>query len=489
MSVEKIVERSYGAYVEAQKFSSKDIAKLLRNIADEIENIGENLLQTASEETNLPIVRFEGERGRTCMQLRMFADLVEEGSWKGVSIDTAIPDRKPLPKVDIRLSKLPIGPIVVFGASNFPLAYSTAGGDTASALAAGCSVIYKAHPLHPKTSLLVANAIEKAIADNGFPKDYFIHYIAEDFNDVKNLVNHQLVQGVGFTGSVKGGLAIQEYTKERAQAIPVFAEMGSTNPVILMPHAMNVNAQKWAENYAMAITMGVGQFCTNPGLLFGIKGEGLENFAKILTQKIETSKDFQMLHKGIHTNYETRKNEILAVSTVSKIAESSKSADFTAIPTLARVSAKEFIKHPTLHEEVFGPFSMIVECEDINELKSLLDIVVGQLTSSIIFEESEIEEVRNVLNVIQHKAGRVVMNGVPTGVEVCNSMVHGGPFPSTTDGRFTSVGSNAIYRWVRPVSFQNCPQALLPLELQNENPLGIWRTLNGVFTKDAVHLG
>jgi 2,5-dioxopentanoate dehydrogenase len=486
MNIKELTKLSNEAFVQLQNKSSNQRASFLRDIATEIESIGILLLETASEETNLPVARFEGERGRTCFQLRMFANLLEDGLWQNNTIDTAIPDRTPLPKPDVRLSKIPIGPIVVFGASNFPLAYSTAGGDTASALAAGCSVIYKAHPSHAKTSLLVASAIEKAIVKNNFPPHTFIHFVTNEFSEVKQLVLQNEVQGVGFTGSIKGGLSILDYTKERKQPIPVFAEMGSVNPVVILEGALISKADAWADNYAAAITMGVGQFCTNPGIIIAVKSSHLDKFVARLSNKITESKDFKMLHEGIYKNYELRKSEVLNVASVTKIGESSQSDNNTGIPTLAIVSGKNFVSNPTLHEEVFGPFSLVIECESNEELISILSNFDGQLTSSIIFEKEDNDQVKILVDVLKHKAGRLVMNGVPTGVEVCDAMVHGGPFPSSTDSRYTSVGSGAIDRWLRPISFQNCPNELLPLELQNENPLGIWRKVNGKISKDII---
>ncbi len=462
MNTDQIAKASNAAFFEMQSKTSAQRASLLRDMATEIEEIGEVLLQTASEESNLPVARFEGERNRTCAQLRMFADFIEDGTWHHGAIDIALPERKPLPRPELRMYKLPIGPIVVFGASNFPLAYSTAGGDTASAIAAGCSVIYKAHPAHSKTSLMVAEAIYRAIARNNFPKDTFIHFVANSFDQVESLVRSDEIQGIGFTGSVKGGLAIYEYTKARRQPIPVFAEMGSVNPVTLLPMALDKEAEKWADAYAAAITMGVGQFCTNPGILLTVKGKGLDAFTARLSHKIAESKDFKMLHEGIFQNYENRKLEVLHEAGVKKLAEGVKTVDYSGIPMLAIVEGRDYLDNPILHEEVFGPFSMIVCCENTSELKSVLSNFEGQLTASVIFDAAENELAREVLNIVKYKVGRIVVNGVPTGVEVCDAMVHGGPFPATTDARFSSVGSSAINRWIRPICYQNCPGDLLP---------------------------
>ncbi|MFN8317952.1 MAG: aldehyde dehydrogenase (NADP(+)) [Saprospiraceae bacterium] len=485
-TIEALAKRSTKAMDQALLKSKAERAGLLRGMADEIEALGDELLQTASAESNLPIVRFQGERGRTCSQLRMFADAIQNGSYEEAVIDTAIQDRQPLPKPDLRSALVPIGPVVVFGASNFPLAYSTAGGDTASALAAGCSVIYKAHPAHPKTSAIVAAALAAAIKKHGFPQDLFIHFEARDFEEVKILVQHSAIKAVGFTGSLKGGMAIHEYAQRRKDPIPVFAEMGSVNPVLLLPSALRLGANQWAETYAAAITVGVGQFCTNPGLLFGIKGAELDNFKDTLAQKIEQIRDFKMLNEGIFQNFVDRKTIVTGSKGVAVLAQVAPSAEGTGTPVVATVKADEFRAQSTLHEEVFGPFSLLVECEDVADILSCIAVLGGQLTSTIVAAEQDEMIVNTLMPILTQKAGRVIYNGVPTGVEVCDAMVHGGPFPATTDARFTAVGNKAIRRWLRPVAFQNWPEHLLPSCLRNENPNGSWRTINGLFTQGNV---
>ncbi|MBK8699504.1 MAG: aldehyde dehydrogenase (NADP(+)) [Saprospiraceae bacterium] len=485
-TLDEMVTASTAAFETMSKIPDKNRAMLLRDMASEIEAIGDELLEMASIESNLPVVRFQGERARTCGQLRMFADLIEEGSWLDVQIDTAIPDRMPLPKPDLRSYKVPIGPILVFGASNFPLAYSTAGGDTASAIAAGCPVICKMHPAHPKTSSMVASAIQKALAKNLFPSACFIHFEAADFAEVKALVQHPGIQGVGFTGSVTGGMSIYEYARERQQPIPVFTEMGSVNPVILLPHGLASSTEVWVDNYAGAITMGVGQFCTNPGLMFGIESGVLHDFMDSLADKISKAKAHKMLHEGIYANYEKRKEEVLHSRGVITLSRVQATRDMSGSPTLAKVSSAHFRENPRLHEEVFGPFSLIVVCTGIDDLRDSLSLLNGQLTLTIIAGDNDEQEIEVLRSGLVNKAGRLIFNGVPTGVEVCNAMVHGGPFPATTDSRFTAVGNNAIYRWVRPVSFQNWPNKLLPPALQNENDGNIWRNVNGKLTKEAL---
>lgn len=485
-TISEMVEASVAAMVKSQTKNRTLRAALLRSIADEIEALGDELLQTASAESHLPIVRFEGERARTCGQLRMFAAAIEDGTYREATIDTALPDRKPLPRPDIRSALMPIGPIVVFGASNFPLAYSTAGGDTASALAAGCSVICKAHPSHPKTSQMVATAIRMALQKHGYPEDLFIHYVTQSFDEVKALVQHPGVKGVGFTGSLKGGMAIHEYARQREEPIPVFAEMGSVNPVLLMPTALQQGAQPWAENYASAITMGVGQFCTNPGLIFGLTGPDLETFKQHLAQKIAQLRDFKMLNESIHDNFVSRKQVVTGSKGVNILAHVEATDAGTGTPVLATVKAQDFISQPTLHEEVFGPFSMVVECDSIEEMMHCISALGGQLTTTLIASDSDASVVKSILPTVIRKAGRIIYNGVPTGVEVCDAMVHGGPFPATTDARFTAVGNKAIRRWLRPVAFQNWPEHLLPCILKNENPSEAWRTINGQLTRENL---
>jgi NADP-dependent aldehyde dehydrogenase len=415
----------------------------------------------------------------------MFADLVEQGSWVEARVDTAIPDRAPLPKPDIRKMLVPIGPVVVFGAANFPLAYSTAGGDTASALAAGCPVIVKAHPAHADTSELVAEAIRKAVNKTGMPKGVFQHLHGSGFEVGQALVKHPLTKAVGFTGSLVGGKALFDLACQRAQPIPVFAEMSSINPVVLLPETLSKQAEKTATAFAASITLGVGQFCTNPGLIVAIQNEGLDRFIKSLSEGIKSALPGTMLHQGIADNYNKRLTHSLEQKGVTVEGQSSTNANASqGKPSVASTQASTFLKNPLLAEEVFGPFSLIVKCKDVNELHAVVSHLNGQLTASIFGDEMEIAKHSSLVNTLIEKAGRLIVNGVPTGVEVCPSMNHGGPFPATTDSRFTAVGTDAIKRFVRPIAFQSFPNSLLPEELKNENPLGIWRLVNGSWGKD-----
>lgn len=483
-TIEKTLHQSREAFLVYRNRTGVQKAAFLESIAAHIEALGDPLIRTAMEETNLPEARLVGERGRTTNQLRQFAAMVAEGSWVDARIDTAIPDRAPLPKPDLRKMMVPLGPIVVFGASNFPFAYSTAGVDTASALAAGCTVVLKAHPAHPRTSELVAGAIAKAIAACGEHPHVFQHVQDSSFEAGKSLVQHPLTKGVGFTGSFSGGKALFDYAAARKEPIPVFAEMGSINPVFILPGALKARAEKVAEMYAASITQGVGQFCTNPGLLLSVQSAELDAFKNQLAGKIREIAPATMLHPGIAENFNRNRGRALKEKGVSLVAESATPAQANqGIPTVATVAADTFLANPALTEEVFGPYSLLVVAQTREELYNTLEAMPGQLTATIIGEEKELKEYADFIRLVSERVGRLIINGVPTGVEVCPSMHHGGPFPATTDSRFTSVGTDAAKRWVRPVSYQNFPPDLLPPELQDTNPLGIWRLVNNSWTK------
>ena len=456
-------------------------ADFLERIAVEIEALGEELLHTTMQETNLPLARLTSERGRTTMQLRMFAQMLRDGHWVEASIDHAIADKTP-PKPDIRKMLVGIGPVVVFGASNFPYAYSTAGGDTGSALAAGCPVVVKAHPAHIKTSQLVAAAIQKAAIACQMPDHVFQHTSTDSFETGKALVQDPHTAAVGFTGSYSGGKALYDYAAARKNPIPVFSEMGSTNPVLLLPDALTKNAASIAKQYAGSINLGVGQFCTNPGILLGIASEALNEFIQQLATEMDTIAPATMLHNGILAAYENKASKALSHASVAqKTLKTNASEHQQANPILATVSGEAFIQDSLLHEEVFGPFALVVQCKDLSELKTAWQTITGQLTTTLMGTDQDFANFAELLQMAPYIAGRVLFNGVPTGVEVCPSMVHGGPFPASTDGRFTAVGINAVKRWVRPVSFQNCPDHLLPNALKEENPLGILRMVDGKY--------
>jgi len=486
VEINAVMERSLTAFQQYRNISSDDKALFLECIASEIEFLGDALIEQASTETNLPAARLTGERGRTIFQLRMYASMLREGSWVEASIDTAIPDKNP-PKPDIRKQLIALGPVVVFGASNFPFAYSTAGGDTASALAAGCSVVVKAHPAHAATSQMVYEAIQAAIAKTNMPQYIFQHLHGTSFEIGKTLVQHDATAAVGFTGSFAGGKALYDHAAARKNPIPVFSEMGSINPVLLLPDSLNSNAASLAKQLAASITLGMGQFCTNPGLLIAVECEGLHSFIENLSSEIEKVVPANMLHAGIHSAYYNRMHDVLAQKGVALIQQSSAAVkNIEALPTVATVKVGIFLANPLLHEEVFGPYSLLVVCKNMDELIAVWKSVRGQLTTSLMGTDQDLADHPELLQIAESIAGRIVFNNVPTGVEVCPSMVHGGQFPASTDSRFTAVGINAVKRWVRPVCYQNCPQQLLPEALKNENTKGIMRLVNNNLTREDV---
>ena len=489
-SVEEINEAAFlasDAYINYNQKSGSEKAAFLNAIADNIMALDDDLIQVYCTESGLPEGRAKGERGRTIGQLRAFAGLIEEGSWVDATIDTAQPDREPMPKVDLRKMQVPIGPVVIFGASNFPLAFSTAGGDTASALAAGCPVIVKSHPMHAGTGEMVASAVIKAAEETGMPNGVFSNLNSKAIEVGVQLVKHSAVKGVGFTGSINGGRALFDIAAQRDEPIPVFAEMGSINPVIMLPKALKNRATDLAKTYAGSITVGSGQFCTNPGLLLGIKSDGLTNFINSLSEEIVKVEPSCMLHPNIIGAYENNKQTALAQEGMVVAAEYEDDVSVNhARQAVVTVEGKTFLNNTKLHHEVFGPFSMVVQCENDNELKTIISNIEGQLTGTIISDANEIEKYPHVIAALQNRVGRIIFNGVPTGVEVCPSMQHGGPYPASTDSRFTAVGTHSIKRWVRPFSYQNWPDNLLPNELKNSNPLGIVRVIDNERTQKAI---
>lgn len=489
-SDEEIIEALALAHVcfgEFRLMSGEKKGAFLDAIADEILELGDELIQTYMSESGLPEGRAQGERGRTIFQLRSFADLVREGSWVEARIDTAIPDRTPLPKSDLRKMNIGIGPIVVFGASNFPLAYSTAGGDTASALAAGCPVIIKSHPMHAGTSELVAAAVIRAAEKTGMPNGVFSNLNSKGIEVGTKLVAHPIVKGVGFTGSIRGGRALYDLAAARKEPIPVFAEMGSINPVVLMPNYLKKNTDSIAKTYAGSITLGTGQFCTNPGLILGVKSSELSNFISALGKEIAEISPSCMLHPTIAANFERGKETMVNQSELEIVQTSTADVSPNYVQQLiATVEGKAFLANPTLHEEVFGPYSLVVQCENLDELTRIIQQLEGQLTGTILSEIEEMDANPRLIQALQDRVGRLIFNSVPTGVEVCPSMLHGGPYPASTDSRFTAVGTDSIQRWVRPVSYQDWPNALLPNELKNENPLGISRKVNNLDTREPI---
>ena len=485
--VEKALAKAQSAFHAFSKSDWSKRAIFLETIADEMESLGDVLIKRASNETGLPEARITGERGRTVGQLRMFANYIKGGDWVEASIDTAIPEREPIPRIDLRKMMVALGPVVVFGSSNFPLAYSVAGGDTAAALAAGCPVIVKAHPAHPGTSALVGQAISKAAQKCSMPDGVFSLLFDNGFEIGQALVEHPNTTAVGFTGSISGGRALFDIANKRPNPIPVFAEMGSTNPVILLPEALKTRSSEIAKEYAGSITLGVGQFCTNPGLLFALKGEELNEFKTHFSIALEKTAPDTMLHKGIGETYAQKSSEMLEKGSVELLSQSETAAsNGQGRPIIARANGSEFIKNPALHEEIFGPFSMLIECDNQLELDACVQSLNGQLTGTLIGEQGDFENYSSIISSLEQKVGRIIFNGVPTGVEVCASMHHGGPYPATTDARFTAVGIHSIKRFLRPVSYQNTPDELLPVALQNANPIGIMRLVDGSYSKEAL---
>ncbi|MEN7549490.1 aldehyde dehydrogenase (NADP(+)) [Rapidithrix thailandica] len=478
------------AFLQLKKILPAQKARFLEEIAHQIEALGEPLIERAHQETALPTGRLIGERGRTCNQLRMFANLVREGSWVEANIDTAQPERQPLPKPDIRKILVPIGPVVVFGASNFPLAFSTAGGDTASALAAGNPVVVKAHNAHPGTAELVAKAILKAVEICEMPEGTFSMVHDSGYTVGKLLVTHPLTKAVAFTGSLAGGKALFDLANQRPEPIPVFAEMGSINPVFLLEEALAKRAETMGQQYAQSVTLGTGQFCTNPGLLIGVKGAHLNTFIASFSQTLHDIAPSSMLTPQIQKNYQAHLEKALHQNGIDVIASASGTSNpqkSEAQPVIASTEAKVFLNNPTLHEEVFGPYTLLIQCNDTTEMQQVADALQGQLTVTVMAEAEELGETQQTLvTTLEEKTGRLIFNGVPTGVEVCPSMHHGGPYPATTDSRFTSVGTSAIKRFARPLSFQNTPEAILPEALRNQNTQDIWRLVNGEWSKENI---
>lgn len=458
----------------------------MKAIAVELGNCGDDLIHTAMSETNLPEVRLRGERARTIFQLNSYAEACEKGDWLEARIDTAIPDKTP-PKPDIRKMLVPLGPVVVFGASNFPLAYSTAGGDTACAFAAGCPVIVKAHPAHAQTSEIVANAIVTAAKKSHMPEGIFAHVHGASFEVGKALVMHPHTKAVGFTGSYLGGKQLFDWGNQRKEPIPVFAEMGSINPVFLLPEKLKTSAGDIAAMYAGSITLGVGQFCTNPGLIIGIESDFLQTFIHDLGKAIQKIAPAPMLHQGIVTAYKKNKGNALLQEDVHLVAESETMVkENEGLPTIATTSGQAFLSNPVLHQEVFGPYSIVIRCKDMKEMIEVAKHLEGQLTSTLMATDSDIKQNDELVEAVKNICGRFILNSVPTGVEVCLSMQHGGPFPACSDSRFTSVGADGIKRFARPIAFQNWSNELLPDELKNENPFGIWRTVNNELAKSPL---
>lgn len=441
-------------------------AGLLEAIAEKILALGDPLLEQASAESALPPARLQGERGRTVGQLKLFAEVVRDGAYLGVRRDAADPGRQPLPKPELRRGLRPLGPVAIFGASNFPLAFSVAGGDTASALAAGCPVIHKAHPGHPKTAKMVGEAINEAVAELGLPAGVFA--LVEGGHQLGQwLAGHEGIKAIGFTGSLRGGRALFDIAAARKNPIPVYAEMGSVNPVFLLPGAIKARAEAIAAGLATSVTMGVGQFCTNPGLVFLQEGEDGEKLLATLAEKLAAVPAGTMLYPDLCRNYQEGVERQAAKEGVERRTAAPSAEDGKAKSVLLVTTAASFQADPNLQEEVFGPTTLAVKCQDLEEMEKLAESLEGQLTATLHAEgEEDRKAAASLLEILADKAGRLIWNGFPTGVEVAAAMQHGGPYPATTDSRSTSVGTAAIDRFLRPVAYQDVPEDLLPEELK-----------------------
>lgn len=455
-------------------------AAFLERIADNIMGLGDDLIVRAMAESGLPRMRLEGERGRTVGQLKLFAGVVRQGDFLDATIDPAMPDRAPLPRPDLRRVNVAIGPVAVFGASNFPLAFSVAGGDTASALAAGCPVVVKGHPAHPGTGELVARAIAQAVKDSGLPEGVF-SYLPGETNELgAALVRDPRIQAVGFTGSRGGGLALVRIAAEREEPIPVYAEMSSINPVVLFPAALAARGEALGKEFVASLTMGAGQFCTNPGLVLAIDGPDLDAFIASAAAAMTDAAPATMLTPGIHASFEQGVDALAGHDAVKTVARGKVGDGVNqAVGAIFDTTAEAFLADRALSHEVFGSSSVVVRCRDMAEIARVIAGLEGQLTATLQMDAADEADAVRLVPVIARRVGRILANGWPTGVEVAPAMVHGGPFPATSDGRTTSVGTLAIARYLRPVCFQNLAPALLPAALDDANPWGIARRLDG----------
>jgi NADP-dependent aldehyde dehydrogenase len=476
------------AFPDYSRLSGKAKAAFLRSIAAHIEDVAEALVARAMQETGLPAARLQGETARTCNQLRLFADLVKEGSWVGARIDPALPERKPLPRPDIRSMLRPLGPVAVFAASNFPIAFSIAGGDTASALAAGNPVIVKAHAAHPGTSELVGRAVREAVRQQSLPEGVFSLLFDTSFEIGTALVKHPAIKAVGFTGSRAGGHALMAAAATRPEPIPVFAEMSSVNPVFILPGAMRERGEQIAAGLHASMTLGAGQFCTKPGLVLLAKDDQAKSFARKLGDLVAVPASFTMLTLGIQSAYAKGVVRRSQGGSAQKLAEGPApvGSGCAAAAVIFQTDAGKFLDDPSLGEELFGPSTLLINYSSREQLLELTRALEGHLTATIHGTEQDLSDFRDLVQMLENKVGRLIFNGFPTGVEVCHAMVHGGPYPATSDSRTTSVGTLAILRFARPVCFQGFPQQALPEELQDSNPLGIWRLVDGRLTHDPL---
>ncbi len=481
----ELADEAFAAY---RKLSGAERGRFLRTIADGIEAIMPEIVERANRETALPEARLKGEAARTINQLRLFAQVVEEGSWVNARIDPAQLDRKPAPRSDIRSMMKPLGPVAVFGASNFPLAFSVAGGDTAAAFAGGNPVIVKAHHAHPGTSELVGQVIARAVKECGLPAGVFALIYGPGSEIGTALVEHPKIKAVGFTGSLSAGKALMDRAAARPEPIPCFMEMSSVNPVFVLPEALETRGAQIASGLVGSFTLGVGQFCTKPGLVFLPRNADADKLVAELKPHVEKAAISPMLTEGISKSYRggiVGRSANRCVETVAQTEANGAKSSY-AVPVVMQISADDLLREPELATEVFGPSTLIIRYESREELMKLAQSLEGQLTATLQASEADLAAYPDLVAILERKAGRLIVNGFPTGVEVCHAMVHGGPYPATSDSRATSVGTYSIYRFVRPVCYQDFPQAALPDALKNENPLGIMRLVDGQLTRDSI---
>ena len=482
--VDRAARAAAAAYPAFRALSAGRRAEFLDAIADELDALGDEFVAVVCRETALPAGRIQGERGRTSGQMRLFAQVLRRGDFYGARIDRALPQRTPLPRPDLRQYRIGLGPVAVFGASNFPLAFSTAGGDTASALAAGCPVVFKAHSGHMATAQWVADALIRAAERTGMPAGVFNMIYGSGVGEA--LVKHPAIQAVGFTGSLHGGRALCDMAAARAQPIPVFAEMSSINPVIILPQALAVRSANIARELAASVVQGCGQFCTNPGLVVGIRSAAFSAFIQQLAAQISEQPAQTMLNAGTLRSYGKGLNALLKHERIAHVAGQAQLGN-QAQPQLFKADVSLLLEgDEVLQEEVFGPTTVVIEVADQAQLNAALNGLRGQLTATLIGEEADFAQFSELTELLEQKVGRILLNGYPTGVEVCDSMVHGGPYPATSDARGTSVGTLAIDRFLRPVCLQNYPDSLLPDALKNANPLGIQRLVDGQVSRAAL---
>lgn len=487
--VDEALKAADAAFDDLRLAPVESRAKFLDFLADEILALGDALLERAHAETALPMARLTGERGRAIGQCKMFAALIRDGSWANLRIDRAIPDRQPLPKPDVRQMLQPLGPVVVFGASNFPFAIGVVGTDTVCAMAAGCSVVVKGHPAHPGTCEMLTGAVYAALKKAGLPLGSFslLHGKSNDIGVA--LVKHPIARAVAFTGSLRGGRALMDVAAARPEPIPFYGEMGSVNPVFVLPRALKERSEKVAEAYIQSVNMGVGQFCTNPALVLGLKSDELQSFVKNAADLAAKVAPATMLHRGICDAFDagtTSWSRISGLKLAGK-SDAAPAADATqATCQIFTTDIKTFEANPSLHREVFGPCSIVTECSTRDELMNFARNLEGQLTAAIHGTPEDLREFAPLVRILERKVGRIIFNGFGTGIEPCPSMHHGGPYPAASHSFFTSIGTASIYRFVRPVCYQGFPDDCLPDPLRNDNANGALRLVDGKFSNAAA---